>query len=89
MKKFRRWVVRVLGLKGSWRWACRQMRRGLTVYRTTDTGCARYRLSRDEQKRITWTFVRGRNVNGICWDNAFMFLADFECACWTVWRWTE
>lgn len=85
MTKF---LIRFLGLPGSWTWACRQMDKGKIVYRTTDTGAAKYRLDFEDNRRIICAFVRGtpRRDN---WMSAYIFLSDFECTAWAVWAGEE
>ena len=70
-----KWLVKFLGLRGSWSWACKEMDRGRIVCRTTDTGAARYRLDGEGQRRIEWSFGGG-------WESAYIFLDDFECTDW-------
>lgn len=78
-----KWLIRFFGLKGSWRWACRQMQKGNTVYRTTDSGAAKYRLDDEYQARIEWSFTD--SLIGAKWENANIFLKDFECISWAKW----
>ena len=80
MKSF---IIRVLGLRGSWTWAVMQMIKGNIVYRTTDTGTAKYRLSQDKQNRIEWAFKKTPNMFSD-WDNANIFLDDFRCTSWEI-----
>ena len=79
-----KWFIRFFGLKGSWRWACRQLDKGYIVYRTTDTGAAKYKLDNEGQRRIQWVFAH--NSDNAEWKNANIFLADFECTDWAVWN---
>jgi len=87
-----KWFIRFFGLKGSWRWACRQMDKGHMVYRASDycgePGNARepvkYRLDGENQRRIQWMFLL-RLSNDYEWENANIFLSDFECTDWAVW----
>ena len=78
-----KWIIRFLGLKGSWHWACKQMDKGHIVYRTTDAGAAKYKLDNENQRRIQWTFARYGTEKAI-WKNANIFLYDFECINWAV-----
>ena len=77
-------VVRILGLKGSWKWACRQMDKGFIVHRTTDTGSAKYRLDPENQRRIVWAFTVDPSASHN-WKTANIFLDDFETVCWAIW----
>lgn len=77
------WLKRILGLRGSWSWACRKLDKGLVICRSTDTGQAKYRLDWEGQRRIMVAYVLE-----VCldteWENAFIFLSDFECTSWAV-----
>ena len=79
-----RQFIRYFGLCGSWRWAVRQMRRGKIVYRTTDTGAAKYKLDDELQCRIVWAVVR--ELDRAEWSNANIFLDDFKCIAWAIWE---
>lgn len=74
----RRWLVRTLGLPGSWTWACRQMRAGRCVRPASASGAVRYRLDVEGQERIEWSFGDDR------WANANVFLSDFATTDWTT-----
>lgn len=76
--------IRLFGLRGSWSWACRQMRNGDIVYRTTDSGAAKYKLDPEGQERITWCFRR-TGITPDCWISANIFLKDFKCTAWAIW----
>ena len=78
-------LIRFFGLKGSWKWACRQMDKGSIIYRTTDSGNAKYRLDTKEQRRICWHYTDNPNKNDI-WPNASVFLSDFDCVTWAIWK---
>ena len=73
-------IIRILGLRGSWNWACRKMAEGHIVRRRSDTGTVRYKLDKEIQRRILWSFPyrddpRGANAG---WESANIFLSDFE-----------
>ncbi len=74
--------IRFFGLKGSWKWACRQMDKGHVIYCTTDSGSAKYKLDSEDQRRIQWAFTR--SLIEAEWKSANIFLSDFECTSWTV-----
>ena len=74
-------LIAFLGLKGSWRWACRQMKQGKIVRRKTDTGSAHYKLDSEGQLRIVWAFTRNPKTEKQ-WDSANLFLSDFSCVAW-------
>ena len=76
-------LITLLGLKGSWSWAVRQMDKGYIVYRTTDTGACKYRFSLDGYKRIQNSFHRDPiDAN---WKNANIFLSTFEATSYDIW----
>ncbi len=86
--KFKRlvaWVTRFFSLPGSWVWACKQMDDGKIVYRTTDTGSAKYKLDKEGQRRIVWCFVR-RLSELSQWKSANIFMSDMEYTSWDVWE---
>ena len=78
-----KWLISFLGLKGSWKWACREMSKGRIVRRSTNTGKAHYRLDRENQRRIQWVFCAGSTLENE-WENANIFLSDFECIDWVI-----
>ena len=78
--KMLKWIVRFFGLKGSWKWACRQMDKGRIVFRISDTGCAKYKLDPERQRRIIWT----HQFEPSDWHNAYIFLGDFEATDWVI-----
>jgi hypothetical protein len=62
------------------------MKAGAIVYRATDTGAAKYRIDSEGQGRILWAFVR--DLSGLVeWDEAYIFLSDFDCTDWAEWYW--
>ena len=74
-------LIVFFGLRGSWKWACKQMDKGLIVRRASDTGAAHYKLDSENQRRIVWAFTRKPHA---CdkWENANIFLSDFEYTQW-------
>jgi len=78
-------LIRFLGLRGSWKWACRNMQEGRVVFRITDTGALKYKLDCEAQNRILWAGTH--DPFGLAesdWDSANVFLSDFECIDWVV-----
>jgi hypothetical protein len=69
-------IVRFFGLKGSWKWACRQMDKGEEVRFKGASGCVRYRLDPENQRRLQWWFGK--------WENAFFFLSYQEGTDWEL-----
>lgn len=96
MKKLRRWVIRVLGLRGSWRWACRQMQAGLYVYdiyemeRFPNNEFAVFYLNYDGD-RFIWEWITKKTTNPKPNDDgsepAELYLSYFEQTNWAVWEW--
>jgi hypothetical protein len=78
------WIKRLLNLHGSWKWACKQMDNGYIIQRLTDSGQAKYKLDHEDQRRIMWTFERNPGIT-TDWDNAYIFLSDFEYTNWAKW----
>jgi hypothetical protein len=79
--QIKQFVIRTIGLRGSWKWACKQMDKGKIVRRFTDTGAAHYKLDNENQRRIQWAFTRDPH-NEKKWDNANIFLDDFKRTDW-------
>ena len=69
---------RLFGLKGSWKWALKQMKKGNIVRPSSATGTVKYRFSVDKQDRIEWTFDK----ENFRWDNANIFYSDFQKTDW-------
>lgn len=67
-----------LGLPGSWRWACRQLNKGKSIRPKFASGAVIYSLSTDRQRRIIWAFSRKKSYQITEWENANIFLSDFE-----------
>lgn len=78
-------IVKFFGLKGSWKWACKQMLCGKIVYRKTDTGSAKYKLDTENQGRICWHFT-SNPISSDIWETAYIFLSDFNCTDWEIWK---
>jgi protein involved in temperature-dependent protein secretion len=77
----RDYLIRLLGLKGSWKWACKQMDKGAIVRPSNATGSVCYKLDHEGQRRIVWAFNR-HPIRGTKWENANIFLSDFESTDW-------
>jgi len=74
-----KYIVRVLGLKGSWSWACRRMKDGYIV-KMKSTVAVHHRLDLEGQGRIQWSF------NGNDWEDAKVFLKDLRATDWNVYN---
>ncbi len=85
-----KWLIRSLGLPGSWSWACRQMKKGHAVYPKDDTNTnVCYKVFPSTNHRIKWTFDRMYRdnlvfANGVEWKNAGIFLHDMYRTDWTI-----
>lgn len=79
-----KWMVRLLGLKGSWSWAVRQMKKGHIVRQKSATGVVRYKLDSIENGRIIFSFPKRSDSMGLYakWDSANIFLKDFTAIDW-------
>lgn len=78
------WIIRFFGLKGSWRWACRQMKKGRIVRPKSATGTVRYKLDNEWQGRILWAFPPRTDINGqnAEWEDAKIFMIDLYRTDW-------
>ena len=77
------YIIRIFGLKGSWKWACNKMLQGCIVRRSTDTGAAHYKLDNTNNQLIKWAYTHSPFIEKR-WDNANIFLSDFTCTKWVV-----
>jgi len=66
-----------LGLKGSWKWACRQMDAGHIVKPKNITGSVKFKLDDEGQRRIVYTFTKVIK-DSTKWETANIFLSHFE-----------
>ena len=80
----KKWLIRVLGLRGSWSWACRQMDQGAIVRPAGATGSVKYKLDDLTNRRILWSFDREPPKERRDWDGCNIFLSDFERTDWVV-----
>ena len=78
-------VVSFFGLKGSWKWAVKEMNKGKLLVRTSVTGAVKYRLSTDGQNRLEWDFHRKESE--VKWENANFFISDMEATDWVIYNW--
>lgn len=80
----KRFFTIFFGLKGSWRWACRQMETGRIVRSKSSTGTVRYKLDNENQGRILWAFPSRNDPRGVNeeWENANIFFSDFKKIDW-------
>ena len=74
-------IIRFFGLKGSWKWACKQMEKGLIVKTKSSTGTVAYRISTDDQRRLQWKFGDESK-----WENAYYFFRDHEDTDWIIYN---
>ena len=70
-------IKQFLGLKGSWKWACKQMDAGYIVKPKNITGAVKYKLDDEGQRRILWSFAN-QITYIMVWKSANIFLSDFE-----------
>jgi hypothetical protein len=63
-----------LGCKGTWLWACRQMQRGMSVYRLRDSGIVSFTYDKGRRKinaRIDWGGSEAEHEWGISMEDVF------------------
>jgi len=79
-------IIRFFGLKGSWKWACRKMKEGYIIRPGLATGSVKYKIDDEDQGRIQWSFDRAVSygVKDFKWENANIFLKDFEKIDWEI-----
>ena len=79
-------LIRFFGLNGSWKWSCRQLKKGKIIRAKNIAGTVRYKLDNESQTRILWAFPKRADPYGLNekWDNAYIFLSDFERIDWEV-----
>ena len=78
-------VVSLLGLKGSWKWAVKEMKKGKIVTRASVTGAVKYRLSQDEQFRLENDFHRKESEAK--WENSNFFISYLYATDWIIYNW--
>lgn len=80
------YIVRMFGLRGSWGWAVRQMRKGEIVKPKGITGSVKYRISPDEGECLQWIFVRflAKKQKHETWKSANFFPARDMCSKWEI-----
>jgi hypothetical protein len=76
-------IKRFFVVKGTWEWACNQMEKGLMVRRESASGTVHYKLDVENQRRVMWSFSR-KNASPHIWENAYIFLGDFEATDWVI-----
>jgi hypothetical protein len=79
MKKF---IIIFFGLKGSWKWACKQLDKGKIIRPESATGTIKFKLDDENQRRIVYTL--DRDIKTAKWANANIFLSDFESTDWVI-----
>jgi len=80
-------LIRAFGLKGSWKWAIRQMKRGEIVRIAHATGTIKRKIDSLENGRIVEDF--GINEAEQNWISAYVFLGDFNYTDWVVFHWGD
>jgi len=78
-------VVRFFGMKGSFNWAIKEMKKGKIVVRDGTFGGLKYRLSTDEQNRLQWDFHRKETE--VKWESANFFVSDIMATDWVIYNW--
>ena len=64
------------------------MKKGHIITRKSQTGTVKFRLDREGQGRILWTFVKNpiEKYYNSTWENANIFVKYFEETDWIIWR---
>jgi len=75
-----KWFIRTFGLKGSWKWACKQMQKGHWIKPANASGNVKYKLDHECQQRVVWTFKN--KPTAFDWQSASLFLSDFNSVNW-------
>jgi len=78
--KMKNIIIRLFGLKGSFKWACKQMANGKIVKPKNATGTVKYCFDKENQKRLLWTFDRYFYQ----WSNANFFYSDMMSIDWVL-----
>jgi len=86
-ERMKNWLIRFFGFTGSWKWACKQMDKGLII-RPRNAVSTKYRLDQENQRRIQWAHTHNDDETTE-WSNAFIFLSDFENIRWAIWHPSE
>lgn len=80
-----RYLKMCFGLKGSFRWACKQMQKGHIVTFKNITGAVKYRFDIPSNGRIVFAFTHDpHNLNIRFWASANIFMSDVYSMDWVV-----
>jgi len=81
-----KFLIRFLGLKGSWKWALRQMKNGHIVRRKSFIGPKRLKLDFEDRCRIidNYSETIDEMNDSKNWISAFLFLEDLEATDWEI-----
>ena len=78
-------IIRFFGLKGSWKWAVKQIKKGEIVRPSSATGTGKYKLDHENQGRICWNFSKVLTSYDK-WESANIFLKDFDRTDWKLFK---
>lgn len=78
-------IKSLLGLRGSWRWACSMMDKGHVVYQRHGKAFAKYCLDLSHGKKLQITFAPNPYSADTRWKPAEVHLSDFTRCDWTIW----
>jgi len=77
-------ILNFLGLRGSWKWACRQMNKGNVVCKSTRSGEIQYKIDDKKEKIIQWAYKR--DYDKVYWKRTSISLNDFKRTNWKIWE---
>lgn len=77
-------IIRFFGLKGSWKWAVKEMKNGNLVTMKSVSGALKYRFSVDGEYRFEWDFHKKEDE--FKWENANFFISDFMATDWIIYN---
>lgn len=76
-------IIRFFGLKGSWSWACKQMKKGYIVKPKNITGAVKYKIDDIENGLILYSFTH-KPYTEKNWESANIFMDDIERTDWMI-----
>jgi hypothetical protein len=84
-KKIFNWFIRNLGLKGSWKWAKKQMMKGKIVRCKHWSGSLKLAIDDPKNTRIVNTFENDKN--NVVWETSTHFLSYEDFTDYEIFEW--
>jgi len=78
-------ISNTLGLRGTWKWALRQMEAGRIVRPASALGTIKYKLDNPQNQRIVWDFSDNKEDSN--WSSSNIFLKTLKRTDWEVFEW--